>query len=388
MSSGSRIKLYAALETSAGVLPVVPEWFVVPRVTDGLTENVTTTESEITKDTRFREGNIPVQSEVTGDLASELSISTFDLFFAALAMNDWESDVLSFGGVLRKTFTFIKVYDDQGIIHKYSGVAFNTGTLSISNGEKVSVNFGLVGSGFEHLDTNPVVNPKDLMTSPLVSSLNVQDFLLNGQTVVGTACLQSMELEINNNMQAVYCIGNGKMSAEKQIEGVVDINLSTNFMFSGQVDEYHDKIKSGATTAISFSIEDAVGNAYDFDFPRLQVTEAAHPDAGGSDLVTIDIAFAHIQVTPTITRTIAVRATGVNLTPATATIEVGNTTQLNAAVTPANVTNDSVTFVSSNPSVATVSDTGLVTAVAVGEAVITVTTADGSFTKQSTITVE
>jgi len=56
-------------------------------------------------------------------------------------------------------------------------------------------------------------------------------------------------------------------------------------------------------------------------------------------------------------------------------------------VAPANASNQKVTFTSSNPAVATVAQTGLVTAVANGEAVITVTTEDGKKTAQCTVTV-
>lgn len=86
---------------------------------------------------------------------------------------------------------------------------------------------------------------------------------------------------------------------------------------------------------------------------------------------------------------LTVYVTGVSLTPATATLSLAGTTtqQLTAAVAPVNATNSAVTYVSSAPSIATVSSTGLVTAVAVGSATITVTTVDGSFTDTTVITV-
>ncbi len=71
-------------------------------------------------------------------------------------------------------------------------------------------------------------------------------------------------------------------------------------------------------------------------------------------------------------------ATGVSLNKTTASIVVDNTLQLTATVSPSNTTNPAVTWSSSNTSIATVSNTGLVTAKAVGSATITVTTADGS----------
>ncbi|WP_421897548.1 chondroitinase-B domain-containing protein [Marinoscillum sp.] len=82
-----------------------------------------------------------------------------------------------------------------------------------------------------------------------------------------------------------------------------------------------------------------------------------------------------------------VNVTGVSLTPASATLGVGGSQQLSATITPADATNQGVTYSSSNTSVATVSGSGLVMAVAEGTATITVTTDDGGYTDTSIITV-
>ncbi|HXB12894.1 MAG TPA: Ig-like domain-containing protein, partial [Bacteroidia bacterium] len=82
-----------------------------------------------------------------------------------------------------------------------------------------------------------------------------------------------------------------------------------------------------------------------------------------------------------------VAATGVTVSPATATINVGGTQKLTATLTPANASDTAVTWVSSDPTKATVDSTGLVTGVAVGSVTITVTTQDGSKTATSTITI-
>lgn len=79
--------------------------------------------------------------------------------------------------------------------------------------------------------------------------------------------------------------------------------------------------------------------------------------------------------------------TGVSLTPSTGDIKVGESLQLSASVSPSNASNSSVSYHSSSTSVATVSASGLVTAVSIGSTTITITTADGGFTDQATITV-
>ena len=78
---------------------------------------------------------------------------------------------------------------------------------------------------------------------------------------------------------------------------------------------------------------------------------------------------------------------GVEVMPASATIPVDSVKQLAAVILPANAANKAVTWTSSNPAVATVSNDGLVEAQSPGIAVITVTTADGGKTAVSTDTV-
>lgn len=81
-----------------------------------------------------------------------------------------------------------------------------------------------------------------------------------------------------------------------------------------------------------------------------------------------------------------VNVTGVTLDKDTLELEEGKTATLTAAVAPADATDKTVTWTSSKENVATVTG-GMVTAVAEGEATITVTTADGSFTATCKVTV-
>lgn len=80
--------------------------------------------------------------------------------------------------------------------------------------------------------------------------------------------------------------------------------------------------------------------------------------------------------------------TGMTIEPATAQLKPSGTIQLKAAFQPENTTdNPSLTWTSSDEKVATVSSDGLVTGVANGDAVITVTTADGNFSATCTVKV-
>lgn len=93
------------------------------------------------------------------------------------------------------------------------------------------------------------------------------------------------------------------------------------------------------------------------------------------------------RVTITNEADLPVAVTGVTATPETAEIVVAATQQITAELEPTDATNTDVTYESDDEAVATVDASGLVTGVAAGEAVITVTTDDGAFTDTVTVTV-
>lgn len=91
--------------------------------------------------------------------------------------------------------------------------------------------------------------------------------------------------------------------------------------------------------------------------------------------------------TPDTIHTANVPATGVGVAPASLSLVEGETATLVATVTPNTATNKAVAWSSSAEGVATVSDEGVVTAVAAGTATITATTESGSFTDTCSVTV-
>ena len=82
-----------------------------------------------------------------------------------------------------------------------------------------------------------------------------------------------------------------------------------------------------------------------------------------------------------------INVSSVALDKTTVNLKKGETVKLNATIAPADADNKEVTYTSSNSAVAKVDNTGLVTALSSGEAVITVTTKDGSKTASCKVTV-
>lgn len=82
------------------------------------------------------------------------------------------------------------------------------------------------------------------------------------------------------------------------------------------------------------------------------------------------------------------KVTTVSLNITTDSLTIGGTANLIAAVNPTDATNKAITWTSSDNNIATVNNTGRVTAVSAGTVTITVTTEDGSKTATCTIIVQ
>lgn len=124
-------------------------------------------------------------------------------------------------------------------------------------------------------------------------------------------------------------------------------------------------------------------------FQGYMLINALSSDGGSNDIITFSTEFkvadaSTIQVTDTDE---PVPATGVTVTPATTSLAVDATRQLTGTVNPADASDKSGTWKTSDASKATVSSTGLVTGVAAGTAMITFTSNDGNFTGNCAVTV-
>ena len=96
----------------------------------------------------------------------------------------------------------------------------------------------------------------------------------------------------------------------------------------------------------------------------------------------------HVKsITLTLAAAGPVAVTGVTLNKTSLTLEAGQDETLTATVAPSNADNKDVSWSSNNPSVASVDQTGKVSAISAGTAIITVTTADGNKTATCNVTV-
>lgn len=164
-------------------------------------------------------------------------------------------------------------------------------------------------------------------------------------------------------------VSNVNINDQITVSGIYTANtfVSIKMVDSGNI-AFYDAVKSGTDGKFSDT----------FKVPNVTGKSVTLVVGSGTDVVDLTLSIG--QVTP-------VSVTGVTLDKSSNSLAAGGTFKLTATVSPDNATNKTVSWISSNPSVATVDQTGNVTAVAAGNAIITATTADGSKTAQCPITV-
>ena len=151
--------------------------------------------------------------------------------------------------------------------------------------------------------------------------------------------------------------------------GLTNSQIGVNYQLKlGVVND--GSVMAGLGSALSFGNKTVAGT---YTVVATNASTSSTANMTGSALVTVNLI-------PTV-------VTGVSISLTSASIPENTTQQLTATVSPSNATNLAVSWSSNNTSVATVNSIGLVTGLASGSAIITVTTQDGSKTATSAITV-
>lgn len=200
----------------------------------------------------------------------------------------------------------------------------------------------------------------------------ISDPVGDGDTLVVTAQ--------DNNTTVTYTIHVLPASSDASLS---EITLDGTLIdgFDPETTEYEIELPAGTMT-----VPEVGATAHD-EKASLQITQAESLTAPDNIATIVVTAQDGTTKTYTVSFIEAVPVTGVTLDQNTLTLAVGEEETLTATVLPENASNKEVSWESSDSSVATVDENGKVTAVSIGTATITVTTADGSMTDNCEVTV-
>lgn len=282
-ASGSRQVLKYAEEVEYGVTPDTPEFRHFRHNSNSLNLTKDTFQSEELRSDRqiadFRHG----ARQVGGDVVSEFSSESHDDMLAAALCGDWDGDVLR-AGIMRRSFTVERHFEDVGQYLRYRGMEVNTLQLQGSVGGMVMLTFGFLGRNMETSATavSGATYP-DPLTTPPMDLLSGE--VAEGGTEIGVAT--EVSLNLTNGMEVRNVIGGGGLTlrpsiGRSNITGTIDAYFGDASLYAKFIDE--------AASSISFECTDGVGGEYTVLLPRVKYTGAT-VDTPGEGPIAISMPF-------------------------------------------------------------------------------------------------
>lgn len=240
----------------------------------------------------------------------------------------------------------------------------------------------LRGAGSQQTFSNINVNGNSLVTTPSTAKV---ELIVDVPST--TANKYGVNIRVSPDRQELTRLYYDAVA--KKI--VLDKRLSTNSTTDEEkvlLSQDYDEVAFGKPTSFHLYLDNSIVDVFinekaAFSF-RIYPTRN---DSRGIELFSEGATTTFTTVSTWALATSAVAVTGVSMSKSADTLIVGTTDLLYANIVPANATNKSVTWSSSNTSKATVSANGLVTGVATGSAVISATSVDGGFTTTCNVVV-
>ena len=305
---------------------------------------------------------------------------------------------------------FVTIYvigDDNQIIYTYEGTPVSELTVNVEGYQNVTCQISVNGqiTEFEHL-----VSPGEIVH---VQSVNLSETSLElgvGETKTVTATVlpenaTNKELIWSSSNNSVATVENGLITALKEGKATITVKSKDGYKSSSleltvnkkpsiihvesiSLDETELNMLTGDKATLSATVlpDNAKNKSVTWsssDESVATVNNRGRVTAAGAGTATITATSVEGGLTATCTINVTqknVPVVGVSLNADEVEINVGGTSSLVATVLPVNATNKGVSWNSTDPNVATVSDDGFVTAISAGETIITVTTSDGGYT--------
>ncbi|WP_304508017.1 S-layer homology domain-containing protein [Anaerotignum sp.] len=283
-------------------------------------------------------------------------------------------------GTLESNSTNIIVANKFGANGETDGILFGSGAQMLVHGGSLEVSNscynGIKGDGMLTVDGNCQVMVKNVpgsaggSTIGLNTNLTLKNSTIQVQNTSDAGVIFSEGMQLTMENAVINVANNGDLAF---LNMKIDSDTNSKIIFA-----------EGATLYIEKQMFSNRGYLTNTGFISVGAEDSAPSTEGltAGEYIWNGSVFAKANLITPVSG-VTLNKTALSLYSNTST----KTAALTATINPANATDQSVTWESSNTSVATVDAKGLVTAVGNGSAVITVTTTDGGYTASCTVTV-
>ena len=282
IATGSRHNLSYVVETTFGTTPSSPGFTPIRHTGTTLGLSKDAVESEELREDRqvahFRHGN----KSVTGDINFELSYGGLDALLEATLCGTWATNVLK-AGTTRRSYTVERHHQDIGKYLRSTGCQFNTMSLSVAPNSMVTGSFGIIGSGFSTSGSalGSATYSAESTTAPFDS---FSGSITEGGSAI--AIITALELNIDNGMEALYVVG----SADTLLPSIGKSSVTGSVTAYFENTALLDKFVAETTSAIQFTLTDALGNDYIVLLPKVKYN-SGNPEVSGPGAITVTLDF-------------------------------------------------------------------------------------------------
>lgn len=287
------------------------------------------------------------------------------------------NDVKSKNKKSKKTRLFSTVMTIVLMLNMFSCTLFSFSSYAAATNIRMNISQATIQSGGQY-QLSAIITPSDASKSLRWTSSNPNVATVNNNGLVtgrssGTSTITCTTTD-GSNLSASCTITVAQLITSISIQGSLEMNTGNTYRLSVSISPASATGKSLKWNSSNGNVATVSGDG---------TVTAKSPGTANITCVTTDGS----KKSATCTVTVKQGVTGITLNKTSATIGVGNSTQLTANVSPSNATNKSVKWNSSNTGVATVNGNGQVTGVGVGTTTITCRSSDGNATASCTVTV-
>lgn len=303
MSSGAKVRTAYAMQTDKDTLPAPATFKVLPNITNGLNNTTTLTDSEMLNGSRVKTSGMVTSGEISGDLSAELLYGTYDDLLSAAFWSDWtaadtDPSQLTIGDT-RKFMAITKDFIDINAFYAFKGVHVNKLTIEVTTDGIVKVTFGLMGLGYETQKTVSYALGAIPATNGLkASGMSVGDILHNGSPI--NVCVEAFTFELDNQSEIQKCLGSNMYGGNIHAM-IANANGSMTIAFSETAYDILELQRTGGTMSIEVPITFSDGTGYTIVVPKAQISGDI-PSPSGTELVTAEVTYMAVDVSPIIKR--------------------------------------------------------------------------------------
>lgn len=298
MASADLLRLAIVRETTPGVTPANPAFQLLRVTSESLAYTPDTQLSNELNPARQVTDVIVTGGQSGGDLAFEVSSNPgFEMLLEGVLANLWDTDQIWVGNKLlvhtaEKRFTFDEadpVPANRYEFNRFVRSLVDAMTLTFSPGGPATGSATLLGGAMTRDDAALAgATYTEAGKLPVMVGAGVLPVLFTiGAVPYQAWCVSNLVINFRNNGRAIACLGQD--AANEVVLGRFECEITADVYLAQDTDALMDAFINREEIQFAVTVADALGNEYDFQFPRVRVSACTQVASGTNQDVIMSL---------------------------------------------------------------------------------------------------